>query len=173
MVGTTDCQTGKPVFFGREDINADLGVLRATVSLPVICPVVKFKGYELLDGGIAMPIPLAQSIADGNTKHVVVLSREKGYAKNDINRLKPFLNLWYRRYPKLVEAMLTRHERYNQTLQMIEQMEKAGTVLVIRPQFKPKVSRLSKNKQDLISLYEQGCNDTEHILEKLQFFTTK
>lgn len=172
FAGTTDCQTGEAVFFGKEDVKEKLEVLRATVSLPVICPIVKFKGYELLDGGIAMPIPLDKSIADGNTKHVIVLSRARGYTKKGIDKVKPFLNLWYKKYPKLVECILTRHERYNQTLNKIEELEKAGKLFVIQPQTPPQVSRLSKNKADLIALHNQAMQDTENLLPKLMEFVS-
>ena len=169
-IGTTDCHTGEAVFFGKADATERLEVLRASVSLPLFCPVVHFKGHELLDGGVAMPIPLARSIAAGNTRHVVVLSREPGYRKKPVNHLRPLLKVVYRRYPKLVEAMLTRHERYNRALEQVERMEKEGTVMILRPQQKPRVSRLSHDPKQLTALYELGLRDTESQLEKVKDF---
>ena len=55
--------------------------VRASSSLPFVSPIVSYKGYELLDGGCAMPIPLEQSMVDGNRRNVVVLTRDPAYRK--------------------------------------------------------------------------------------------
>jgi predicted patatin/cPLA2 family phospholipase len=169
-IGATDCRTGEAVFFGKEDATERLEVLRASVSLPLLCPVVRFGGRELLDGGVAMPIPLPRSVAAGNTRHVVVLSREPGYRKKPVNHLRPLLKVVYRRYPKLVEAMLTRHERYNRALEQVERLEQEGTVLILRPQQKPRVSRLSHDPAQLTALYEQGLRDAGTRIDEIKAF---
>ena len=56
--GATDLRTGRAVFFGKDEMDADLTPVRASSSLPFVSPIVSYKGYELLDGGCAMPIPL-------------------------------------------------------------------------------------------------------------------
>ena len=104
----------------------------------------------------------------GNTRHLVVLSREPGYRKKPANHLGPLLRLVYRRYPKLVEALLTRHERYNRALELVERMEKEGAVMILRPQEKPRVSRLSHDPAHLTALFEQGLRDTERHLNRLR-----
>ncbi len=62
-IGTTDCRTGEAVYFDKESLREDpaLKVLRATASLPLVSDMVSFRGRDLLDGGIADPIPLQRS----------------------------------------------------------------------------------------------------------------
>jgi predicted patatin/cPLA2 family phospholipase len=46
-----------------------------------VSPIRKINGIKLLDGGISDAIPFRKSISDGNTKNVVVLTKNKGYKK--------------------------------------------------------------------------------------------
>ena len=46
LVGVTDCKTGNPLYLNKEDLNDKFDALRATSSLPLICPMVNFKGHE-------------------------------------------------------------------------------------------------------------------------------
>ena len=63
-VGATNVVTGKVVYFDKEDITFPMDVLRASASLPMISPIVDYKGYHLLDGGVACPIPIDRYIFD-------------------------------------------------------------------------------------------------------------
>jgi predicted patatin/cPLA2 family phospholipase len=67
---------------------------------------------------------------------------------------------------------MTRHERYNKTLKKIDALEKAGKVFVIQPKTPPQVSRLSKNRAELIALHDQGMKYTEELLPKLLEFVS-
>jgi len=171
-IGATDCRSGDARFFGKQDLTGRFEVLRASVSLPLLCPVVRFAGHDLLDGGVAMPIPIERSIDVGNTRHVVVLSREPGYRKAPPPApLRALIRLAYRRYPKLVEALLTRHDRYNRALERVERLEREGAALILRPRGRPRVSRLSHDAAELTALYEQGLRDAFDLLERLRGFT--
>ena len=41
VAGVTDAQTGEPVYFGKEDMQGDCTVLRASSSIPCFAPAVK------------------------------------------------------------------------------------------------------------------------------------
>lgn len=81
QAGATNIVTGQVVFFGKEDMKDPMDVLRASASLPMMAPIVHYKGYQLLDGGVACPIPFEQSLRDGNEKNVIVLTRDITYRK--------------------------------------------------------------------------------------------
>ncbi|MBS7526300.1 patatin family protein [Fusibacter paucivorans] len=169
IVGTTDCQTGMPVYFEKEDFKQGFDILKASSSLPMIAPMVDVQGKMLLDGGVSDPIPLEKSIRDGNQKHVVVLTRDAAYRKKP-QAFRNLIKAKYRHYPKLVDAMMQRHERYNQTLALIERMSAEGTVYVIRPEELVKVDRLEKDVEKLKALYQQGENDFNRHLTALKDF---
>ncbi|KHD38551.1 patatin [Clostridium acetobutylicum] len=173
VIGTTDCLTGKEVYFSHSSSNDILDIIRASSSLPFISEPVKIKNYTLMDGGIADPIPIKRSIEDGNTKNVLILTREADYIKN------PFKHNWilskkYSQFKGLCKAILNRHKLYNETLKYISHLENTGKVFIIRPTFSPKVKRIEKNKSRLNALYLEGYKDAEKNYDKLlQFLNSK
>jgi predicted patatin/cPLA2 family phospholipase len=169
VVGVTDCVTGKPMYLNKEDINNGFHGLRATASLPLISPIVRFKGKELLDGGIAAPIPIYKSIEDGNKKHIVVLTRNKEYRKTPMS-YPGLMKIKYKKYPNLVNAMIDRHNVYNKTLEFLEEQEKAGKVLIIRPTKEVNVSRTEKDPEKLRELFKDGYEDAKRMHDKIVKF---
>lgn len=169
IIGATDCNTGKPVYFNKENIREGLEILKATASLPIISPIVKYKGFELLDGGISDSIPIMKSIKDGNKKNIIVLTRNLGYRKTP-TKFTRLIKFKYKRYPALVETLLNRYKSYNETLDNIEQLEKEDKAIVIRPSRELKVGRYEKNTSKLRELLENGYEDTKEIYGRIQEF---
>lgn len=62
--------------------------------------------------------------AQGFSKTVVVLTQDKGYVRKP--EINPIASLRYRAYPAYLEAIATRHLRYNATIQKVETLEAAG-----------------------------------------------
>jgi len=171
LVGTTDCQTGKPLYLHKNDLGEQFQALRASASLPMLSPIVNYKGYELLDGGISDSIPIKKSIIDGNTKNIIVLTRNKGYRKRP-GKFNALLKLKYRKYPLLIETMLNRYKNYNETLDYIEHLENEGKAFVIRPSIELEVGRLEKDPQKLHRLLHHGYEDTKRLYEKIIEFVS-
>jgi len=172
MIGTTDVMTGKPVYFDKNDFveNDDLlKIVRASSSLPLMAPIVEFNTYQLLDGGIADPIPLKKSEMDGYHKNVVILTRNEGYVKKK-SRSSWLLNRQFKEYPNLAKAVADRHSVYNDQIAYIEEQERKGNVFVIRPTQKLVVGRIERNRERLVNLYEQGYEDAKKQIEALQEF---
>lgn len=172
LTGATDCNTGKAIYFEKSDLKEGFHGLRASASLPFISPIVNFKGYELLDGGIADSIPIIRAQKDGNKKNVVILTRDKNYRKTPM-KYSRIIELKYKKYPKLVEAMINRHNNYNNTLDYIEKLESQGEVIVIRPSQEVKVSRLERNPQTLNALYNNGYEDAKNNFENIMEFISQ
>lgn len=169
LVGVTDCKTGAPLYLNKEDLNDKFDALRATSSLPLICPMVDFKGHELLDGGISDSIPIVKSINDGNIKNIVILTRDKAYRKSPV-KFANLIRLKYKNYPLLVKSLLNRYKKYNQTLDYLEKLEAEGKVLVIRHSTGLNVGRLERNPKKLIEIFEKGYCDAEDSYEKIKNF---
>ncbi|WP_042339941.1 patatin-like phospholipase family protein [Desulfosporosinus youngiae] len=169
LVGTTDCRTGKPMYLNKDDLGKQFQALRASASLPMLSPIVNYKGYELLDGGISDSIPIRKSIQDGNTKNIIVLTRNKGYRKRP-GRFTALLKFKYKNYPHLIETMLNRYKNYNETLDYIEHLENQGKAVVIRPTQELEVDRLEKDPQKLYRLLHQGYEDTKSSYQQIREF---
>jgi len=169
VVGVTDVNTGQPVYYDQFNSRDDLlKLIRASSSLPFIAPIIEHEGQQLLDGGIADPIPINPSIA-GNKKHVVVLTRNEGYIKQKM-RFSWFFQRKYREYPNLIRALEMRHERYNQTMKQLEELKDNGEVFMIRPEETLAVSRIERNQSKLHELYEQGYRQAQSQFSSLQSF---
>ncbi|MFC4776274.1 patatin family protein [Paenibacillus sp. GCM10023252] len=169
VIGTTDCETGEPVYYDRSlDSEYDLlTLLRASSSLPFIAPIVEYGGKKLLDGGIVDPIPIRKAEQDGYRRNVVILTRNADYRKSP-NRFAWMARRAYGKYPKLIEAMQRRHDVYNATLEHIQRQEERGEVFVIRPQQQLTVGRMERNPAKLDALYNQGCEDGQQVLSELR-----
>ncbi len=170
VVGTTNMRTGEPQFFNHfPDRTSLLKVMRASSSLPLLAPSISYLGEELMDGGIADPIPINPSIESGNKKHVIVLTRNDGYIKKRM-KMDWYFTRKYKKFPKFAHALRIRHQKYNATLRKIQQMEEAGEVFVLRPLAPLQVSRIEKNRQRLHQLYMQGYQEAEQQSDQLAKF---
>lgn len=171
FIGITDCATGKPIYFDAKNSTPEsiLKALMASSSLPFVSPMVEIEGKILLDGGVVDPIPVRKSISDGNTKHVIVLTRNKEYRKQPF-KAKPLAKTFYWKYPKLTQAILERHEVYNETLDFIQELERSGKAFILRPSEPLQVGRLERNPEKLTHLYHLGYEDAANSFKALQHF---
>lgn len=168
IVGTTDAYTGEAVFYRDFDLREQtLKLVRASSSLPFLSPPVQHGGRTLFDGGIASPIPVEQSMKDGNTRHIVVLTQPANYLKKP-TRLGWLARRFYSEYTGLIRALEERAAVYNATLDRLAEMEKEGSAVIIRPSVDLQVGRMGKKKDKLEALYELGMRDAEAAMDKLK-----
>ena len=169
----TDVETGKPVYrkciTGRDE---DLIWIRASASMPIASRVVEATGYKLLDGGISDSIPLEYFESLGYNKNVVILTQPKGYIKKPSKAL-PLIKASLKDYPNVYKTMQNRHNDYNETISFIEEKEKSGDVLVIRPPEKLPVGRVEHNPDKLQIAYDIGVKTALEQLEEIKSFITK
>lgn len=166
----TDVETGKPVYHLCERGDAqDVQWYRASGSMPLVSRVVELDGMKLLDGGIADSIPITWFRSIGYERNIVVLTQPKGYRKEK-NRSLPAMKVAMRKYPAVYEAMARRHEVYNDTLDELERLEKAGEVLILRPSRPIHVGRTERDKRRLKMLYTLGTYDAKQNLEAIRKF---
>lgn len=163
---TTNCLTGMPEYF-EEKYNPDkiMQVVRASSSLPFVCPVSYVDKTPMLDGGITDSMPVEFARKEGYTNNLVVLTRNKGYRKKE-NSSFFFPKLFYKRYPQLVRAIANRNINYNKVISLIEDMENKGEITVLRPQKPVEVDRMEKNTAKLEKLYKEGYDLAAELVIK-------
>jgi predicted patatin/cPLA2 family phospholipase len=170
----TDIVSGKPVYFRIRDVKKDIIKIRASASLPLVSRNVKIDGGLYLDGGLSDSIPIRKSVMDGNSKNVIVMTKETGFVRKQAGRLMCLLTrLWYWRYPKVAELTAKRYLSYNEELAYIERLRKSGKVFVIRPRKPSGVSRVEKDAEKLKKLYRQGYRDAKVSYRELKAFLEK
>lgn len=152
---TTDCLTGRACYWEeKKDAKLIIDIVKASSSLPYACPIIHVKGRPMLDGGIVDSIPLLRAFEQGYTNCVVVLTRNKGYRKKEKDLNVPAFI--YNKYPRLRVALRNRNKLYNKQLDLVERLEDAGKVKVIRPEKPLEVGRMETNAKKLTALYEEG-----------------
>lgn len=163
---TTNCITGKAEYF-EEKNSAErvMEIVRASSSLPFVSPITYVDGVPMLDGGIADSIPIEYAVGQGYDKLLVVLTRNRGYRKKE--GTMPLSKLFYGRYPELCKALSLRNAEYNRVMDLIENMEDEGRILVIRPEKPVEVGRMETDTAKLTSLYDEGYRIAETIVRQL------
>lgn len=155
QVGTTDCRSGQSIWFGKEAIGHSFLPVRASASLPFLAPIVHIGSRDLLDGALVAPIPYEKAQEAGYKKFIIVLTRNSGYRKKK-SVPQILLKTWYKDYPKLWEIMQQRPELYNKQLEYVEQLEKDGKAVIIRPQVPLEIDRLDIKPDKLLGLHDHG-----------------
>ena len=160
---TTNCLTGKAEYFEEKtDSKRVMDIVRASSSLPYVTKITYVDGVPMLDGGIADPIPVEYARSQGYERIVVVLTRNKGYRKNE--KQLPVPKFIYRKYPELRKTLASRNAQYNRTMEMIERLEDEGRMTVIRPVHPIEVDRMEKDTDKLRALYQEGYELAESFL---------
>lgn len=169
LVGVTNAPTGKTEYLNGKDLDDKATMLRATCAIPLLFPVIKINGKEYYDGGLCDPIPIKKAIADGNTKHLIVLTQPKGYKKELSKKNILVAKLLNKKYPNLKTPLLNRHNHYNETVKFCEQLENEGKVLILRPEYN--LDSFEKDINKLKSSYDHGYNlAINHLSEIKKLF---
>lgn len=174
-VGTFDCLKGKNTYINLKEIRDNekfLDILMASASLPFLSKMVNIDKNWYLDGGLGEAIPIYESIKDKNKKHVVILTRDIAYRKKEKKDSK-LSRIFYKKHPKVAEAIVNRAKKYNETLDYLEKLEKKGEVFIIRPSKEVKVDRIETKTDKIFDLYKQGREDIKNIYDDLIKYLNK
>lgn len=172
VVVATNCETGSPEYFELKDLKKEIIYMQASCSIPMFANIVEIDDFKLVDGGVSDSIPIEYALNQGYKKNIVVLTRDITYKKNK-QKFLSIVNRKYKKYPNLIKAIENRHLNYNKSLNLVNQLEKDGDVLVIRPKKPVNVSQIEKNAKKLTSLYEEGYDDAKELYDKILDFIKK
>jgi len=165
----TNVETGMPEYINIKNSTVkNLEVLRATSAMPIVSKMVEINNHKYLDGALADSIPVTKAIDMGYDKIIVILTRPLEYRKKPFSKLENlFIKLKYRKYPKLVKAILNRYSNYNECLEKIIDLESKKEIFVIRPSRDLNISRLEKDECKLQEVYDLGINDAKKQMKNL------
>ena len=162
---TTNCITGRACYLEeKHDPRRIIAIAKASSSLPYVCPIAYVDGEPMLDGGIVDSIPVLRAIEQGYDKNVVVLTRNRGYRKKGKDMKIP--HFIYKKYPRLRVVLSKRCRIYNEQLDLVEQLEDKGRIVVIRPEKPMEVDRIETDIKKLTDLYEEGYVCAKKMFEE-------
>lgn len=163
----TDCKTGEARYLEEKSYHSLILALRASSSMPFLSPKVIIGDDIFLDGGISDPVPIKKA-QEKNSKIVVVLTREYGFRMHKpLYAFSKLLSVVYHDYPLLSNKLVHISDTYNSCMDYLDHLEKENMIFVIRPKYPVNVSRAEKDRRKLLSLYEEGVNETEHLMDSL------
>lgn len=170
IVNTTDCRTGESVYY--EDFLSEehfWDVCRAANSLPFISKVSKIDGIPMLDGGMADALPIAKIFEEGWEKVLVILTRKSDYRKKYRFFYMLMIRIIYHKYPEFIKTVAGRAQKYNKCLDRLEEMEKEGKALILRPS-KLAVNNNESDVDTLMKYYQHGYEEAMGREEEIYSF---
>ncbi|MCQ9368392.1 patatin family protein [Brevibacterium sp. 91QC2O2] len=168
-----DVRTGAEVVWSKADyarMDDLMARVQASSTMPVIMPPVDIDGRLYVDGAMGadggIPLTLAQEA--GFERFVIVLTQQRDYVKEPVG-MRSFLRAHFRSYPRLVEAMFTRHERYNATRERIFELERQGRAHIFAPEVMP-LKNSTRDLSRLAAAHRLGLSQARRELPALREF---
>ena len=166
----TDIATGAPVYRRCDAADhAAMEWIRASSSMPLVSRPVEIEGKKYLDGALSDSIPLEYFEKQGFGRNLVILTQPAGYVKRR-SKLEPLVSFLCRRYPKVVEGVRLRAERYNRQLDFVRDAKNSGRAFVIRPEAPLPIHRVSHAPDAIRRVHALGVEAAEKNLEAIQTF---
>jgi predicted patatin/cPLA2 family phospholipase len=173
-VGAYDLGKGETCWFGPEDLDDDLDLLRATCALPIASAVVEYKGRRLLDGGITKMIPIERAVEQGCTKVMVITTKPADFVRKPASKFIRFMmKRIYKDYPKVEEDYQVRHINYYKQMTMIKDMVADNKAILMYPSETVKVNRFKGDEEKCLQLYNLGYADMEKRKDEILAFMKK
>ena len=164
----SNCLTGKAEYFEeKQDADRLVDICCASCTLPVLCPVAYVDGVPMVDGGVCDAIPIRHAIDDGFRKNVIILTRNKGYRKEEKDFWLP--SFIYRKYPAIRKQLKLRYRKYNEVLDYIDELEAAGDAIVIRPKKRNRkwVGTTNDREENCLSCMTRGMPSGNPLLKTI------
>lgn len=166
----TDTESGRPEYIRLEKADDKaFEWIRASASMPMVSKPVNIDGKSYLDGGMSDSIPIEFMISKGYKKNVIVLTQPREYTKQKASML-PLMKLSLRKYPKTYDAILHRHEVYNQSRDRVFEEERLGSAFIICPGEKLPIGRIEHDPEVMEKVYQLGRQAAEEKLDELRAF---
>lgn len=158
-IGAFNASTGKMHYIGREAVSTQRELMRlaqASSSMPVVMPPVVRDGEIYYDGALGPSggIPLDAAQADGYTRFLIVLTRDREFIK-PAERFSAVFRRRFRHLPAVVEALEARAENYNRMREQVFDLESSGEAVVFVPDQMP-VSNGERHLPRLQASYAAG-----------------
>lgn len=164
FLGVTRQHNGLPEYL-TPSVEMLADTMKASSALPILYRNgVALNGVSYVDGGVSDAIPVAEAIRRGASKIMVLRSRPASYRKSR-PKFEKLTSRLLKEHPALIEPMLTRHVRYNQSLALIDNPPAGVEIIQICPPEDFKLKRLSRSPEPLRKAYELGLEYGKHAIE--------
>ena len=159
LIVASEAETGGVVYFSKSDLQQDdYSPLKASCAIPFVCHPYAVGSTLYMDGALADPVPIRKALAEGCDKIVLLLTRPEDFQRSS-RQDRLLARMIRRRFPIAAEKLCGRADQYNSDIQYAKQLAKEGKLLIVAPDDTCGVSTLSRNKDNLLRLYDKGYGD--------------
>ena len=163
------CESGEAEYLSEDkDEERLIKIVKASCSLPMFCAPVEIDGRHYLDGGIGDAIPCDRALERGCDRLVVVLTKPVGVLGEDYAKYIRIIKRMYPQYPNFHRACERRLQSYKRSLDRLDQLEREGRAIVIRPLHV--ISKFEKDIPTLRAFYRHGYTEARKNLKKIKAF---
>lgn len=155
----TNAITGEARYFDKSDFAQDnYDIIKASCSIPLICPPYIIKGTPYYDGALSDPIPVEKAFSMGCDKVVLILTRPKDFRRKP-GKDRLIASGIRRKYPRAAARMEQRAENYNALLDKSVSLEQQGRLLIIAPDDICGMDTLTRDREAMEKFYKKGLQD--------------
>jgi predicted patatin/cPLA2 family phospholipase len=132
-------------------------LLQAAMAIPFAYgKVVRVDEGRYIDGGFRAPLPIREALELAPGKVVAILTKPRGHRRRK-NAVSEWLQCSsYPEFPNTQATIRAKWTHYNATMDLIDELEGAGRVLVIRPAGELPVSRMSRSQAKIVESIALG-----------------
>lgn len=172
-IGAFEMTSGRMQYWHREDMKVmhDLMLrVRASSSLPVLMPPVELEGKRYVDGALGPTggFALDAARAAGYSKFFVVMTRGRDYIK-PAQRVSALYRRLFRKYPAVINGILHRPHRYNETRAELFELERQGQAYLFLPEHLS-VTNSERDVRKLRRSFELGAQQARRELPAWRSF---
>jgi predicted patatin/cPLA2 family phospholipase len=157
-------------YFGKEYVDESMTLIKASCALLLLTKPYIFQNTKYFDAGLVDMISIEQAIRAGCNKHIVISTKEKGYVRKPAPRWQIWLAKLVYKDKTIAENLKLRHVRYNEQWAKIEELEKEGKALVLRPGKDMGITRYTTDPKKLKPWFQLGYDETFARLDEIKKF---
>lgn len=172
-VGGFDVESGDTVWWGNDDTPTMPDLMRrvrASSTMPIVMPPVEIHGRTYVDGAMGsdggVPISIAEEL--GYERFLIVLTREREYRKFP-EKFPKFYRTYFRKYPAVADALITRWWRYNRTKEKLFELQRQGKAYLFMPEVMP-VANGERDVAKLNATHELGLAQARREIPAIKEF---
>ena len=168
IIVATNALTGDASYFDKSDMTQDnYDVIKASCSIPLVCPPYIVNGTPYYDGALSDPIPVKKAFSMGCDKVVLILTRPKDFRRKP-GKDRLIARGIRRKYPMAAARMEQRAANYNSQLDKAVRLEQEGRLLIIAPDDTCGMDTLTRDREAMERFYKKGLQDGEAIFPYLK-----
>ena len=168
----TNCRTGKPEYFEKDDgpIERIFLAARASSTMPYISKMVDIEGQPYLDGGCSCKIPHRWALEQGFQNIVIIKTRHDSVRRNPESGKKLAELVYGKKWPELAASLSRSNAEYNELCDEVEKLRQQGRVFVVSPSQNITVDRMEGDMEKLGNWYWLGYEDGKNAISGMKAY---